>query len=284
MSTTIAFANQKGGVSKTTTVYALGAACAERGYRVLLVDLDPQASLTISAGLRVTPRDPTINAAILEYIQDGETDLLIPAMRTIGPNLDLLPSIIDLASTAEGPLQSADRREFVLTDLLQTLADAYDLVLIDCPPSLGILVINALTAAQEVIIPVVPEFLAAHGLHLLLDTIRRVRKKRLNPMLLVRGLVFTMVDSRGAHPRVVMQEIRESIGAQVPVLGEIKRSVRVAEAADAGLPITAYAANHDVAIAYRHLAGTLLAAWGLTPTADAVETVDAAETVGVVHG
>jgi len=281
MCITVAFANQKGGVSKTTTAYALGAACAERGQRVLLVDLDPQASLTISAGLRLTPRDPTINAVMLEYIQDGEMTLLTPAVRTLSAGLDLLPSIIDLASTAEGPLQSADRREFVLADLLQTLAGAYDLVLIDCPPSLGILVINALTAAQEVIIPLVPEFLAAHGLQLLLDTIRRVRKKRLNPALLVRGMIFTMVDSRTAHPRMVMREIRDSIGVQVPVLGEIKRSVRVAEAADAGLPITAYAANNDVAVAYRQIADALLAAWGLTPTA---AMAGAIETVEVAHG
>ncbi len=281
MCTTVAFANQKGGVSKTTTAYALGAACAERGQRVLLVDLDPQASLTISAGLRLTPRDPTINAVMLEYIQDGEATLLVPAVRTLSPGLDLLPSIIDLASTAEGPLQSADRREFVLADLLQTLADTYDLVLIDCPPSLGILVINALTAAQEVIIPLVPEFLAAHGLQLLLDTIRRVRKKRLNPALLVRGIIFTMVDSRSAHPRMVMQEIRDSIGAQVSVLGEIKRSVRVAEAADAGLPITAYAANNDVSVAYRQIADALLTAWGLT---SAATMTGAIETVEVAHG
>jgi len=186
-----------------------------------------------------------------------------------------------LASTAEGPLQSADRREFVLADLLQTLADAYDLVLIDCPPSLGILVINALTAAQEVIIPLVPEFLAAHGLQLLLDTIRRVRKKRLNPALLVRGMIFTMVDSRSAHPRMVMQEIRDSIGAQVSVLGEIKRSVRVAEAADAGLPITAYAANNDVSVAYRQIADALLTAWGLTSAATMTGAIEAVE---VAHG
>jgi chromosome partitioning protein len=281
MCTTVAFANQKGGVSKTTTAYALGAACAERGQRVLLVDLDPQASLTISAGLRLTPRDPTINAVMLEYIQDGEATLLVPAVRTLSPGLDLLPSIIDLASTAEGPLQSADRREFVLADLLQTLADAYDLVLIYCPPSLGILVINALTAAQEVIIPLVPEFLAAHGLQLLLDTIRRVRKKRLNPALLVRGMIFTMVDSRSAHPRMVMQEIRDSIGAQVSVLGEIKRSVRVAEAADAGLPITAYAANNDVSVAYRQIADALLTAWGLTSAATMTGAIEAVE---VAHG
>ncbi len=281
MCTTVAFANQKGGVSKTTTAYALGAACAERGQRVLLVDLDPQASLTISAGLRLTPRDPTINAVMLEYIQDGEATLLVPAVRTLSPGLDLLPSIIDLASTAEGPLQSADRREFVLADLLQTLADAYDLVLIDCPPSLGILVINALTAAQEVIIPLVPEFLAAHGLQLLLDTIRRVRKKRLNPALLVRGMIFTMVDSRSTHPRMVMQEIRDSIGAQVSVLGEIKRSVRVAEAADAGLPITAYAANNDVSVAYRQIADALLTAWGLTSAATMTAAIEAVE---VAHG
>ena len=281
MCTTVAFANQKGGVSKTTTAYALGAACAERGQRVLLVDLDPQASLTISAGLRLTPRDPTINAVMLEYIQDGEATLLVPAVRTLSPGLDLLPSIIDLASTAEGPLQSADRREFVLADLLQTLADAYDLVLIDCPPSLGILVINALTAAQEVIIPLVPEFLAAHGLQLLLDTIRRVRKKRLNPALLVRGMIFTMVDSRSTHPRMVMQEIRDSIGAQVSVLGEIKRSVRVAEAADAGLPITAYAANNDVSVAYRQIADALLTAWGLTSAATMTGAIEAVE---VAHG
>ncbi len=281
MCTTVAFANQKGGVSKTTTAYALGAACAERGQRVLLVDLDPQASLTISAGLRLTPRDPTINAVMLEYIQDGEATLLVPAVRTLSPGLDLLPSIIDLASTAEGPLQSADRREFVLADLLQTLADTYDLVLIDCPPSLGILVINALTAAQEVIIPLVPEFLAAHGLQLLLDTIRRVRKKRLNPALLVRGMIFTMVDSRSAHPRMVMQEIRDSIGAQVSVLGEIKRSVRVAEAADAGLPITAYAANNDVSVAYRQIADALLTAWGLTSAATMTGAIEAVE---VAHG
>jgi len=258
-------ANQKGGTSKTSTTLALGAACAERGQRVLLVDLDPQASLTAAAGAPLLGR-PTVYTALSHYLAHDEApDLAAGGMlHPVSAGLTLLPSSIDLAA-AEMELVTAVRREYILSEVLVPALGDYDLVLIDCPPSLGLLVVNALTAAREVIVPVVPEYLAAHGLQLLLGSIGRIRKNKLNPRLQIAGIIFTMVDNRTTHGRAVAEEIRGSIGRQVPILGEVKRSIKVAEAAAAGVPITAYAARSDSALAYGQIADGLLARWGLSP-------------------
>ncbi len=263
MSKIVAISNQKGGTAKTSTTLALGASFADRGQRVLLVDLDPQASLTAATGTPLSGR-PTVYTAMMHYLAHDEAPDLTDTLHPIAPGLILLPSSIDLAA-AEMELVTAVRREYILSEVLAPTLDSYDVVLIDCPPSLGLLVVNALTAAHEVLIPVVPEYLAAHGLHLLLGSIGRIRKAKLNPRLAVTGIILTMVDNRTTHGRTVGEEIRASIGRQVPVLGEVKRSIKVAEAAAAGVPITTYAARSDTALAYGEIATELLRTWGLAP-------------------
>ena len=268
MSRVVAISNQKGGTAKTSTTLALGAALAERGQRVLLVDLDPQASLTASIGAAQADR-PTVYAAIAHYMEHDEAPAFDDYIQPVVPGLALLPSSIDLAA-AEMELISANRREYVLSELLASVEGAYDVVLIDCPPSLGLLVVNALTAAREVIVPIVPEYLAAHGLQLLLGSIARIRKGKLNPHHTVAGIVLTMVDNRTTHVRTVIEEIRATIGRQIPILGEIKRSIKMSEAAAAGVPITTYAARSETALAYGAIADTLMHTWGLVRVGEAV--------------
>ncbi len=262
MARIIALANQKGGVGKTTSTLALGAALADRGRRVLLVDLDPQASLTSAAGVELRDDDTTLYTALTTYVSTGETDaaLLGDIMQGITLSLNLLPAGIDLAA-AEMELLGAVRREYVLTEILAPLRDADDVVLIDCTPSLSLLTLNALTVADAVLIPVVPDYLAARGLGLLLDTIERVRKSKLNPRLSVAGVILTMVDYRTAHNREVAASVRAHLGDRI--LGDVKRSTKTAEAAAAGLSVTAYAPRGEAALAYGEIADALLARWGV---------------------
>ena len=264
MTRIIALANQKGGVAKTTSTLAIGAALAVRGPRVLLVDLDPQASLTSAAGVNVGPRDATIYTAIHAYISTSDVPDMGSVARPIAPALDLLPSSIELAG-AELELQNAVRREYVLGEVLSGLRGAYDVVLIDCPPSLSLLTVNALATADEALIPVVPDYLASRGLGLLLTSIAQTRKTKLNPRLRIAGVILTMVDHRTTHSRETAERIRAFLGDDIPVFGEVKRSTKAAEASAAGLSVTAYAPHGEAALAYGQIADALLRHWGVSP-------------------
>lgn len=258
MARVVAVANQKGGVGKTTSVLALGAAVARLGQRVLLVDLDPQASLTSAAGIEPDDLDFTIYTAISHFMKNQEPP---PGLKNgiveIQVGLDLLPANIDL-SVAELELQNTVRREYVLQEILEPLRDRYDIVLIDCPPSLSLLTINALTCADECVIPVVPEYLAARGLGLLLNSIERVRKSKLNPRIRVSGVILTMTNTRTNHSREVIASVRQHLDGHVPVLGEVKRSIKVAEAAAAGVPLSNYAPSNETSMSYHQIAEVLL--------------------------
>lgn len=257
----VAIANQKGGTGKTTSTLALGAALAARGRHVLLVDLDPQASLTSAGGVTLDEQAPTVYTLIAHYLREHEACGLDAQVHRLEPGLDLLPASIDLA-VAELELQNAVRREYVLAEVLAP-ACGYDLVLIDCPPSLSLLTVNALTAATDVVIPLVPEYLAARGLGLLLESIGRVRKSKLNPHLRVAGVILTMVDYRATHSRETREQIETFLNGTIPILGDVKRSVKVAEASAAGMSMLRYAARSESAQAYDEVAARLLRLWGL---------------------
>jgi len=264
MTRIIALANQKGGVAKTSSALALGAALSARDVRVLLVDLDPQGSLTSAAGEQVGTDAVTIYSLLHAYVATGDVPEIGDALRSIVPGLDLVSASIELAA-AEIELQNAVRREYVLAEVLSGAQEAYDTILIDCPPSLSLLTVNALTAADEALIPVVPDYLAARGLGLLLDSIERMRKNKLNPRLRVAGVILTMVDSRTTHSRETMEGIRAFLRDRIPILGEVKRSTKTAEAAAAGVPITVYAPQSDAALAYEHIVDRLLHQWDIQP-------------------
>jgi chromosome partitioning protein len=257
----VAVANQKGGTGKSTTAHALGTVLADRGRRVLLVDFDPQSSLTDNTGTEIAEGSPTVYDALAQARATGELADLAPYVRALDERLDLLPADIGLGQ-AEMELQSAVRREYVLQQALDPAAATYDVVLIDCAPSLGLLTINALTAATEVIIPVSPEYPAVRGLRLILDSLQTIRRTRLNPRLAARGIVLTMVDARTNHGRTMVQTVKDGLGT-VPLLGEVKRAVAVSEAAERGVSITRYAPQSETAQAYERIADDLLTAWGL---------------------
>lgn len=245
----IAIANQKGGVAKTTTTLTLGVALSELGKKVLLVDLDPQASLTVSVGLE--PHQ--LKASIYDALSDK---IAAKSLIAQGEVVHLLPSTIDL-SLAEVELSSRIGRESILADVLQPIVSYYDFILIDSPPSLGILTVNALTAAQYVLIPVSAEYLAIRGLQLLLDTIGQVKRK-LNPNLKIAGVLCTMFDSRVTHSADILEELRQTFGDKL-LPSPIKKSIRFAEAPLTGQSILGYAPDLDGAKAYRELARTVAA-------------------------
>lgn len=240
----LSVSNQKGGVGKTTTAYAIGSAQAQAGKRVLMVDLDPQSSLTVSTGLE--PQD--ISISIYDVLVRGES---LP-IELIRDNLALVPSNIDL-SAAEMELINEFGRERVLSDALAKQAENFDTIIIDCPPSLGLLTINALTAADGVLIPVNSEYLAMRGLQLLLDTIAKVRA-RLNPRLKVVGILPTMYDARTLHAREIIGELTQRYGEKIPIFDPVRRSVRFAEAPIVGQSILDYAEDLEGALTYRELA------------------------------
>ena len=240
----ISVSNQKGGVGKTTSVHALGTALAQGGANVLLVDLDPQSSLTISTGLE--PQD--VHVSVYDALVRGR-ELPIVAL---SERVALAPSNIDL-SAAEMELINELGRERVLADKLRPLQETYDAIIIDSPPSLGLLTINALTAADGVLIPVNSEYLAMRGLQLLLNTITKV-KTRLNPQLRVLGILPTMFDHRTLHAREVLAGLKEQYGKEIPIFEPVRRSVRFAEAPIVGQSILDYAEDLEGAAAYRTLA------------------------------
>jgi chromosome partitioning protein len=249
MSRAIAIANQKGGVAKTTTVHALGVALSQRGQRVLLVDLDPQACLTFSVGLDPDSLDRSIHDVMLG--RSSAHDALVK----VG-DVHLLPSNIDLAG-AEVHLLSKTGREYVLVRALDPLLASYDFVLIDCPPSLGILTINGLTAAREVLVPLQCETLSHRGVGQLLETIDDVRSYT-NPELAVRGVVATMYDGRTKLAQQVIEDVPANYGLAV-LDPPVPKSVKVAEAPAHGVTILEHAPRSAGADAYRALAGRLLA-------------------------
>ncbi len=248
----IALCNQKGGVGKTTTTINLGAALAEYGRRVLLVDFDPQGALSVGLGLPTHELDVTIYNLLLERGHDVR-DII---QHTRVPGLDVVPANIDL-SAAEVQLVSEVAREQALSRVLRPVLDDYDVVLIDCQPSLGLLTVNALTAAHGVLIPLECEFFAMRGVALLVDTIEKITD-RLNPRLRVDGILATMYDGRTLHSREVVASVVEHFGDQV-FHTVISRTVKFPDASLAAEPITTYDSAHKGADAYRQLARELIA-------------------------
>ena len=248
----IAMCNQKGGVGKTTTTINLGAALAELGRRVLLVDFDPQGSLSV--GLGVNPH--TLEHSIYNLLLSRDTSIDDVIDRTGVNNLDILPSNIDL-SAAEVQLVSEVAREQTLLRVLEPVKPRYDVILIDCAPSLGLLTINALTAADKVIMPLETEFFALRGIALLTDTIAKVTD-RLNPRLEILGILGTMYDPRTLHNKEVLERVVQAFGDRV-FHTVIRRTVKFPETTVAGEPITTYATNSPGATAYRTLAREVLA-------------------------
>ena len=248
----LAMCNQKGGVGKTTSTINLGAALAEFGRRVLLVDFDPQGALSVGLGMPAHQLDQTIYNVLIEQ-SIGIMDVVVP---TGVPGMDLLPSNIDL-SAAEVQLVAEVGREHTLVRTLQPVIEHYDYVLIDCQPSLGLLTVNALAAADGVLIPLECEFFSLRGVALLIDTIEKVRE-RLNPKLEVTGILATMFDPRTLHCREVMARVLERFG-DIVFDTVINRTVRFPETTVAGEPITQWAPRSSGAKAYRHLAREVIA-------------------------
>jgi chromosome partitioning protein len=248
----LAICNQKGGVGKTTSTINLGAALAEYGRRVLLVDFDPQGALSVGLGVASHQLDRTIYNLMMEQGTSAE-EVVRP---TSVPGMDLLPSNIDL-SAAEVQLVSEVGREQALGRALRPLIAPYDFILIDCQPSLGLLTINALACADGVLIPLECEFFSLRGVALLMDTINKVRE-RLNPKLTITGILATMYDPRTVHAREVMARVVEAFGDTV-FDAVISRTVRFPETSVAGEPITRWAPNSAGAKAYRALAREVIA-------------------------
>jgi chromosome partitioning protein len=247
----IALCNQKGGVGKTTTTINLGASLAEYGRRVLAVDFDPQGAL--SAGLGVQLHD---QVTIYDLLLGSTKDVASAIVETSTPGLDVIPANIDL-SAAEVHLVNEVAREQILARVLRQVSDQYDVILVDCQPSLGLLTVNALTAAHGVLIPLECEYFALRGVALLVETVDKVRD-RLNPAIKLDGILPTMYDSRTLHSREVLERVVDAFGDDV-LETVISRTVKFPDASVAASPVTSFAPEHSAAENYRQLARELVA-------------------------
>lgn len=251
MGRTIAITNQKGGVGKTTTAINLSAFLASKGLKILLLDCDPQANATASLGFGRDPSRPSLYS-MLTRTQSPESSI----QKTSLESLDLLPSDKNLVGAAI-ELVDAEEREFRLKDLLDSIKPTYDFILIDCPPSLDLLTLNALAASDAVLIPIQCEYLALEGVSELLDTITRIRGN-LNPQLEIEGVVLTMYDERTILSRQVADDLRKYFGSQL-FQAMIPRNIRLAEAPSHGKSILQYDPMSRGAVAYSQLAEEVIA-------------------------
>ena len=246
----VSFANQKGGVGKTTTCINLAAYLAVMDKRVLVIDMDPQGNATSGLGVEKSQETETLYDAI-----DGSVEVVEIIKKTVIKNLDIIPATVDLAG-AEIELVHMANREKIIKGLLEKVKDNYDYLLIDCPPSLGLLTVNALTASDSVAIPIQCEFFALEGLSQLMNTIKLV-KKHLNTNIDVEGVILTMKDNRSNLIQQVSQEIQRFFGTKV-YKNAIPRSIRLAEAPSHGQPIIMYEAKSKGGLAYCELAKEFL--------------------------
>ena len=242
----IAVANQKGGVGKTTTAINLAACLSVKGKKVLLIDMDPQGNTTSGVGVDKNDLEYTIYDLMI-----GESTIGDCIIKNVFRDMDLIPTSVDLAA-AEIELIGVERKEFILKDEIDFIKDKYDFIIIDCPPALSMLTINAMTTANSVIVPIQCEYYALEGLSQLMHTIKLV-SERLNPSLEIEGIVFTMYDGRTNLSVQVVENVRNNIGTNV-YDSIIPRNIRLAEAPSYGLPIIQYDPKSAGAEAYMALA------------------------------